>query len=228
MDALSIQAIQPLDSPLWCPHLSIFTCKKISPQALRYPRWRVILGDVTASILTFTFFALPFLIIGSAQQTLNPWMLFSAVFWGISLLGIYSIKIAAWYGSYQIDILDDGIKVGDYRGIRHIRYEEMEYFQPVIFKPPKWLIILTWIAALSGRGGAGRAILLSTSEAGSISIGLKNCRYVFITITDQMGTTALKGFERIIEKLKGFGVKESDEVKEIRSMGIEIIKIKNC
>ncbi len=44
--------------------------RHISPKALRYPRWRVILGDLSATILTFTFFALPFFIIGSAQQTL--------------------------------------------------------------------------------------------------------------------------------------------------------------
>lgn len=100
----------------------------------------------------------------------------------------------------------------------------MEYFQPVIFKPPKWLVILSWLAALSGRGSTGRAILLSSSQTGTIGIRLKNGRDLFIVVTDQMGREALKGFERIIESLRSFGVKELDEVREIRSMGFEVMR----
>lgn len=198
--------------------------RHISPKALRYPRWRVILGDLSATILTFTFFALPFFIIGSAQQTLPPYILFSAVFWCISLIGVFTIKIALWYGSYQIEITDEGIRIADYRGIRHFRFNEMEHFQPVIFKPPKWLIWLTWLAALSGRGSAGRALLLSTSETGAIAIRLRDGREFYITVTDQMGSMALKGFEKIIESLKAKRVKELEDIKEIRSMGMEILR----
>ncbi|MCX7748199.1 MAG: hypothetical protein N2645_15135, partial [Clostridia bacterium] len=146
------------------------------------------------------------------------------VMWLISLLGFYSIKISSWYASYQILPLDDGIKIATYKGINLFRYDEMEYFQPVIFKPPKWLVILTWLAALSGRGYAGRAILTTVSETGSIGIRLKNGRDLFIVVTDQMGTTAIKGFESIIERMRSLGVKELDDVREIRSMGFEIIK----
>jgi len=100
----------------------------------------------------------------------------------------------------------------------------IEYFQPVIFKPPKWLVIMTWLAAFSGRGSAGRALLLSSSESGSIGIRLKDGKEVFIVVTDQMCKTALKGFQEIIKALTYHKVMQKSEVREIRSMGMEILR----
>lgn len=198
--------------------------KTISKDALRYPRWRVIAGDIGVLILIAVFFSLPLFIAGGTVQAFTIGAPITVVMWLISLLGFYSIKISAWYASYQILPLDEGVKIATYKGVSLFRYDEMEYFQPVIFKPPKWLVILTWFAALSGKGGAGRAILLSSSQTGTIGIRLKNGKDLFIAVTDQMGNEALKGFARIIEKLRSFGVKEVDEVKEVRSMGFEIMK----
>jgi len=198
--------------------------RAISKDALRYPKWRVIAGDFAVFILIAVFFSLPLFIAGGTIQAFTVGTPITAVMWLISLLGFYSIKIGAWYASYQILPIDEGIRIATYKGIRLFRYDEMEYFQPVIFKPPKWLIILTWLAALSGRSGAGRAILLSSSQTGTIGIRLKNGKELFIAVTDQMGNEALKGFEKIIEKLRSFGVKELDEIREIRSMGFEILK----
>ncbi len=198
--------------------------KPLSKNSLRYPRWRVILGDLAATILTFVFFSMPFFITGGVVQAVYPYFILSAVFWVISLLGIYSIKIAVWYASYEVELLKEGIKIASYKGINDILFEQIDFFQPVVFKPPKWLIILTWIAALSGRGGGGRAILTSLSEAGSICIKLKDGQEFFIVVTDQMGTTALKGYEKIIEALHKKGIKRKDDIREIRSMGFEIMK----
>jgi len=198
--------------------------KKISPRAIKYPRWRIILGDLAATILTFIFFALPFFIIGCAQQVFSSYIMFSSVFWLISLIGLYTIKIALWYSSYQIEIADDGLKIADYRRIRNLRFYEIEYFQPVIFKPPKWLIAIAWISALSGKGSAGRALLLSSSETGAIAIKLKDGREFYITVTDQMGSTALKGFEKLIDILRRKGIKELEDIKEIRSLGMEVMR----
>lgn len=198
--------------------------KTISKDALRYPRWKVIAGDFAVFILVAVFFSLPLFIAGGTLQAFTIGAPITVVMWLISLLVFYSIKIAAWYASYQILPLDEGIKIATYKGVGQIRYDEMEYFQPVIFKPPKWLVILSWLAALSGRGSTGRAILLSSSQTGTIGIRLKNGRDLFIVVTDQMGREALKGFERIIESLRSFGVKELDEVREIRSMGFEVMR----
>jgi len=200
--------------------------KNISSKVIRYPRWRVILCDLGATILTFVFFGMPFFIIGSTQKVFSSYILFSSVFWLISLIGLYTIKVALWYGSYQIDISKEGLKIADYRGIRQLRFDDMEYFQPAIFRPPKWFIFFTWFSALLRRNvtDLGKAILLSSSETGAIAIKLKNGREFYITVTDQMGSTALKGFEKIIESLKTSDVRELEEVKVIRSMGMEIMK----
>ncbi|MCX7914308.1 MAG: hypothetical protein N2511_06965 [Thermodesulfovibrionales bacterium] len=198
--------------------------RTISKDALRYARWRVIAGDFAVFILIAVFFSLPLFIAGGSVQAFTVGAPITVVMWLISLLGFYSIKISSWYASYQILPMDDGIKIATYKGINLFRYDEMEYFQPVIFKPPKWLIILAWLAALSGRGYAGRAILTTVSETGSIGIRLKNGRDLFIVVTDQMGTTAIKGFESIIERMRSLGVKELDDVREIRSMGFEGIR----
>lgn len=198
--------------------------KTIQKDALRYPRWRVIGGDSAVFLLTAMFFSLPLFISGGTIQALTIGAPITAVMWLISLLGFYSIKISAWYASYQILPLEEGIKIATYKGISLFMYNEMAYFQPVIFKLPKWLIFLTWLAALSGRGSVGRAILLSSFQTGTICIRLKDGKDLFIVVTDQMGREALKGFVKVIERLRSLGVKEVDEVREIRSMGFEILK----
>ncbi|MCX8026507.1 MAG: hypothetical protein N3A62_01445, partial [Thermodesulfovibrionales bacterium] len=162
--------------------------RTISKDALRYARWRVIAGDFAVFLLIAVFFSMPLFIAGGTVQAFTVGAPITIVMWLISLLGFYSIKISAWYASYQILPMDDGIKIATYKGVNLFRYDEMEYFQPVIFKPPKWLIVLTWLAALSGRGMVGRAILTSVSETGSIGIRLKNGKDLFVVVTDQMGT----------------------------------------
>lgn len=117
--------------------------RTISKDALRYARWRVIAGDFAVFILIGVFFSLPLFIVGGTIQAITVGAPITIVMWLISLLGFYSIKISAWYASYQVLPMDDGIKIATHRGINLFRYDEMEYFQPVIFKPPKWLIILT-------------------------------------------------------------------------------------
>jgi len=68
-------------------------------------------------------------------------------------------------------------------------------------------------------------MILSSSEYGSIGIKLKNGSQIFINITDQMGNTALKGFEQFLKKLKDDGVQKKDEIREIRSLGLETVKL---
>jgi hypothetical protein len=106
----------------------------------------------------------------------------------------------------------------------------MAFFQPVVFKSPRWLILLSWFAALSGKGSSrvgatGRALLLSSAEYGSIGIELKNGLTLFINTTDMMGSPLLKGTEGIIDTLRNTGVREKPEVKEVRSLGFETLRL---
>ena len=137
--------------------------------------------------------------------------------------------ISAWFASFSLLIGQDGIILSTYKGERKFLFRDMAYFQPVVFKPPKWLIAASWFAALSGRGSAaigaaGRAMILGSSASGSIGIRMRDGSDVFINVTDQMGNNALKGFDTILKKFKANGVEEKDEVREIRSLGLETMR----
>ena len=190
---------------------------KRPPEALAYKRWRVVLCDVAALILTVPFFAFPFLITGGAVQGFTVgWPLFF-FFWPVGLIGLVLVWLAEWYSAFALLPLEDRLHGG------------MDFFQPVLIKPPKWLIVLSWVAALSGKGSArigatGRAMMLSSSQWGSLAIRLKSGKDLFISITDQLGTDTLDA-DRIVDALKKAGVREVDDVREVRSLGLEMVRL---
>jgi hypothetical protein len=105
----------------------------------------------------------------------------------------------------------------------------MEFFQPVTFKTPRWLLVLSWVAALTAKGSArigatGRAMLLSSSEAGSLGIRLKNGSDLYVSLTDLMGTSLFRKPTSFTEALKKAGVEDKKEVRVIRSLGHETLK----
>jgi len=203
---------------------------KIDPAAIRYPLWRTILGDIVALLLIVPFFSLPIFIIGGSMQAFTkgwPALLF---LWPFFFVGIWLLVISAWFASYQILPLKDCLRISTYRGTRDFLYENMAFFQPVVFKSPRWLIFMSWAAAVSGRGSArigatGRAMLLSSAEYGSIGIELTNGSALYINTTDMMGSLMLKGAQGIIETLRNAGVEEKTEVKGIRSLGFETLRL---
>ncbi len=205
--------------------------RKSNPKALRYPLWRVVLGDVFALLMIVPFLIIPMFVVGGAKQALTEGWPLLIFFWPISLIGIWTLlKVSSWVAAYQVLLFDDRIQIATTKGQRDFFFKDMEYSQPVIFKPPRWLIILSWLAALSGKGATrmgatGRALMLSAAAYGSMGIGLKDGSSFYISITDQMGSTMLKGVENIAKKLKQSGVQEKKEVKEIRSFGFETIKL---
>jgi len=202
---------------------------KRPPEALAYKRWRVVLCDVVAVILTVPFFAFPFFITGGAVQAFTVgWPLFF-FFWPILLLGLTLVRIAEWFSSFALLPLEDRLRIWIRRGERDFPYGDMDFFQPVVIKPPKWLIALSWLGALAGKGSSrigatGRAMILSSSQWGSLAIRLKSGKDLFLSITDQMGTDTLDA-GKIVDALKKAGVKEVDEVREVRSLGLEMVRL---
>ena len=203
--------------------------RKSHPDEIRYPRWRMVLGDIVALLLSVPFFAFPFFMTGGTLQAFTQgWPLFF-FFWPIFFIGLWLWFISAWFASFSLLIGQDAIILSTYKGERKFLFRDMAYFQPVVFKPPKWLIAASWFAALSGRGSAaigaaGRAMILGSSASGSIGIRMRDGSDVFINVTDQMGNNALKGFDTILKKFKANGVEEKDEVREIRSLGLETMR----
>ncbi len=205
---------------------------KIDPSAIRYPLWRIVLSDILAFIFIGPFFALPILIVGGSTQAFTQGWPALIFFWPFFLAGIGLLVTSAWFASYQILLLEDRLRISTYKGASDFPYSDMSYFQPVIVRSPRWLVFLSWIATFSGKGSSrigatGRAMILSGSASGSIGIRLRNGADIFVNITDQMGSNALKGFKKILDKLKESGVQEKDEPREIRSLGFETMRIPN-
>jgi hypothetical protein len=199
------------------------------PGALKYDRWRVIMGDIVG----VSFLALPvvvsMVVVGGTLQafSLSGGLLVFLLFSPMSLGGLLVLWVSAWYGGYQIVPAAEGLRIVTVRGERLYRYGDMSFFQPVVFVPPRWLIILSWVMVIMSAGAAigaaGRALMLSSSSAGSIGIRLKGKVTLFIAVTDQMGGTALKGFQGIVETLRERGVRESAGSRTIRSLGFEAL-----
>jgi hypothetical protein len=169
---------------------------KRPPGTLSYRRWRVVLCDVLAVIMTVPFFAFPFFIVGGVKQAFTEgWPLFF-FFWPIVPLGILLVFLAAWFSSFSLLNLEDRLRVWSPWGARDYPYGAMEFFQPVVIKPPKWLIALSWLGALAGKGNTrlgatGRAMLMSSAAWGALGIRLRSGKDLIIGITDQMGMDTL-------------------------------------
>jgi hypothetical protein len=148
----------------------------------------------------------------------------------ITPLGIFSLYLSAWFGSFQLALGDQGLQIDSFRGVWNFNYGDMKYFQAVVIKPPRWLIILSWLMVLASAGAArlgaaGRAMLLGSSAASSLAIEMKTGRTLFINVSDQMGGSALKGFERITQTLRNQGIVEKNEERVIRSLGFETVRL---
>jgi len=204
--------------------------QKKHPQAIQYPLWRIMLGDFGAMRFIVPFFAFPFIITGGSLQAFTvgwPLLLF---FWPIFLLGLWALIVSAWFARFSIVFLDDRLILSSHKGEREFLYKDMAFFQPVTFKTPRWLMILSWVAALTAKGSSrigatGRAVLLSGSEYGSLGIRLKNGSDLYVSLTDLMGTSLFRKPTSFTEALIKAGVEEKKEVREISSLGLETLQL---
>lgn len=204
--------------------------RKRHPQAVQYPSWRIMLGDFGAMLFIVPFFAFPFMITGGSLQAFTVGWPLLIFFWPIFLLGLLALTVSAWTAGFSIAFSDDRLILSSYKGEREFFYRDMAFFQPVAFKTPRWLILLSWVAALTAKGSArigatGRAVLLSSSEAGCLGIRLKNGSDLYVSLTDLMGTSLFKKPASFMEALMKAGVEEKKEVREVRSLGLETIRL---
>ena len=212
-----------------CFYFLLPTAKRLSG-ALRYDRWRVGLGDLVGYAFTLLPLALPIFVVGGTKQGYTEGWPLLLLFGLITPLGIFSLYLSAWFGSFQLALGDQGLQIDSFRGVWTFNYGDMKYFQAVVIKPPRWLIILSWMMVLASAGAArlgaaGRAMLLGSSAASSLAIEMKTGRTLFINVSDQMGGSALKGFERITQTLRNQGIVEKNEERVIRSLGFETVRL---
>lgn len=188
--------------------------------ALQYRRWRIVLGDFASFLLFVPFFAIPMLVLGGAVQGLTQGWILAAVFWPLAFAGVWLLFRNGRYAEYCLVWTEAGLTMGLGRKSRTIPFDGLKFYQPLVLKPPKWLVIVSWLAALAGRGSArmgaaGRALILGSSAYGGLGLGLKDGSSVFVWVTDALGGDTTGGAGRLVKALDKAGIHRRDEVKTL-------------
>jgi hypothetical protein len=197
----------------------------VPANVLAYRRWRVMLGDLASGVLLFgMFFVLPFFVIGGTREAVTSFLPFTLVFWLFAAGGLVALYWAAWCAAYRLAVLPQGIEIAGLAGHMRFGYDDIKQVQPLRMRPPRWLIVLSWVAVLLGRspgqtaGQAGRALLLSSSAADGLRIDLKSGKKAFVWYSDQMGSKAVPHFETLGKALRRPGIAWADSTAEIRAI----------
>lgn len=195
------------------------------PNVVYMGRVRVVLMDfLSIGILFSVFFTLPFGIIGRSIGVVTEYWGLTAVFWLLAALGGLLIYWAIYYAGFGVVVLPDRLRLVSFRGTREFRFAELEYVQPAAFLPPKWLIVLSFLAVFLGRGTAaragqaGRAMLLASSQTGGLYLQARDGQTAFLWLTDQMGNVAVQNLERLTDALDAAKVPRKDEERTLRGI----------
>jgi len=191
-----------------------------SGDIIAYDRWRVVLGDILGLMLTIVFMAMPFLITSNSALAITEYWGLTLVFWLIGLLGLWAVQVGISAGGLQMMVLADRlVRVTAWR-YDECAYADMSLVQPAIQVAPRWLITASWLAALSGRRGAGAALLGAQSETRGFRITMKDGRLVHIWLTDQMGSVTMRGAQSLPDALAAAGVPMSTDSVTVRGMSV--------
>jgi hypothetical protein len=199
--------------------------RKKETNAIYYPSWRNVLGDFASFLLITPFFALPLLIVGGSVQAITQGWMFCLIFWPLAFIGVWLLRTMAWYAGYRIILQEDGLLLETGKKSAKVLFADMDHYRPLVLTAPRWLVWLSALAALSGRGAAqigaaGRAFLLAGSSYSGLGVGLKDKSSIFFWVTDAMGTTALKNAGRMLKMLDKAGIRRKDEPETIRSVAL--------
>lgn len=188
-----------------------------------YKRWQVILCDLVGCMFYGMFMALPFLIVGGTIEALTTWIAFTAFFWAMAALGLCMLWWSYFYAVYRIHVLDDRLIFSFPSAIEVVAFKDMTTLEHVRVVPPKWLIILSFLAALSGKGArgvgqVGRASLLATSSSEGLCIGTRDGDAVYIWLTNSMGQNSLTHFDLLLDSLKAAPAEELADVRQFEAI----------
>lgn len=197
---------------------------RVPADTLAYARWRIALGDFGGLLLFAGPVFLSFAIVGGTVEALRgyPWLV--ALFWGLAALGLLTLGWNAWAAAYRLQIAEDRLRVTTALHTRELPYAELVAADPVILRPPRWLIMLSWLAVFLGGsraarlGQTGRSLLLASSGANGLRLTDRQGRRTWIWYSDQLGQTALPGFERLMQGLQAAGVPMKTEPLTLRAV----------
>jgi hypothetical protein len=215
---------------LWLPALAIMLLiyallpwQHASKNVCAYKRWQIILGDFGSCLLYGGFMALPFLIVGGAIEAVTTWALFTGLFWCLAALGLCALWWTFFYASYCIYMLDNQLIFTCPQGIRTVALEEITSIEPVRCVPPKWLIALAFLAAISGRG-RGRALLLANSSTTGYCIATTAGEAIYVWQTNSMGQASMTNLNRLEKILESLPCPRLSDVREFEAIFPPVIE----
>jgi len=190
---------------------------------IAYQRWRVFFGDIAATLLFAMFFVLPFPIIGGSVEAVTTFVLVIP-FWLLASLGLCAFYWSAHAAVYCLVMRDTGFDIRTLGGPDAFEYADIQEIQSVLLRPPKWLVVASFVVVLFGGsratqlGQTGRALMLAGSAANGMRVARKDGRSRFIWVSDQMGGKAMEHLDAFVEGLKNAGVTINDTVLQLRAV----------
>jgi hypothetical protein len=220
----------PYRSQWWLPALLglaiylLLPWGRVPAHVVAYRRWRVILGDLVSLLLVVSGAALPVAILGGTVEAFTRFLPFSLAFSPFVALGLVGMYWATWTAVYRLAVRAEGLEVQSLAGAVAIPYADIVAVQPVRLRAPKWLIGLSWLAAMLGRspgqagGQMGRALLLGASAANGLELSLASGARHYVWYSDQLGGTSVQHFERLGAALRRESIRWGEQPREIRAL----------
>lgn len=200
--------------------------RKTKPDDIAYAGGRLVAGDIVAVIILLPFYGLPFLINGGTAQSLTSLWPVSAVMWFMALFGVALLYYSAWYASYRIELTRDALYLISFKGVRELRFAEINSAGLVSLRNPGWFrklfMALALISFLGGRSSpqpVGSAVLAATAAYGGLELGGFG-RPLYIWFTDQWGGTIIQNFNRVTEAIRSAGISINKEFREIEGFSM--------
>lgn len=199
--------------------------KRKEKDSIHFKTWFIAGNDICFVLLLIALpFIAPIAIMGgSAQVFFTEGIFLLPIFWLMASIGIWGyVFIMPKFACFEIKFSDNGIKIFYAKGEKFYQFKEMQYFQWVTFKRPRWMIFLAWIFLFAGRGGSISLLVLSTLTNAGIGIRLKDGMLFYINTSNPVGQSVLnQQAGKIAQLLHNKGVMEKEEEITIRTMGLE-------
>jgi len=200
---------------------------KKEEDTLRVSRSTIVLGDVVSLLFFALFFSLPFFICG-AVQAVGCWGILAIFLWPFSLAGLWMLKINAQYAAFVLRFIPGGFRLRSLSLDEEILYSRLDKVTPAVLKVPRWLGVLTGVAALFSRGAdqvrmAGQSLLLSSAGTGGLRFSFRDGRAFSLWCQDQRGNPIVKGLPRLLDELKTASVFKETKPEEVKGIASDIV-----
>ncbi|MDP2957851.1 MAG: hypothetical protein Q8N53_15600 [Longimicrobiales bacterium] len=166
---------------------------------------------------------LPFPIIGGSVQALGVLPLLIP-FWLLASLALLAYWWSAHAAVYCLVMRDGGFDIRSLGGRDAFDYADIREVQGAVLRPPKWLVVASFVAVLLGRtrgsqlGQAGRALMLAGSAVDGLRVTAKDGRARFVWVSDQMSSEAMEHLDAFVAGIEKAGVPRGDGVLTLRAV----------